>query len=64
MPFGFLKRRKPDEAAAAASGAPGASPPAKGSGGKGQSGKSGTVVSNPSRLHAGPARGVPFIGLT
>lgn len=64
MPFGFLKRRKPDEAARAASDAPGAPASAKGSGGKAQSGKSGTVVSNPSRLHSGPARGVPFIGLT
>ncbi len=66
MPFGFLKRRKPDEAAPAASGAAGASPakaPAS-RGGKPQGGKSGTVVTNPSRLHAGPARGVPFIGLT
>jgi hypothetical protein len=66
VPFGFLKRRKPDEAAPAASAAPGAPPPAqaKGSGGKPETGKPGTVVSSPSRLHAGPSRGVPFIGLT
>ena len=65
MPFGFLKRRKPDEAA------PRRRAPRRGRrrrqgrrAAKPKAGKSGTVVSNPSRLHAGPARGVPFIGLT
>ena len=63
MPFGFLKRTQAGRGRSRGVRRAGARA-AKGSGGKAQSGKSGTVVSNPSRLHAGPARGVPFIGLT
>ena len=64
MPFGFLKRRKPDEAAAAASGAPARRRPPRVRAARPSPASPATVVSNPSRLHAGPARGVPFIGLT
>ena len=53
MPFDFLKRKKPEDAAA---------PP-----GAGQITKSGGVKPSAppnARIHAGPSRGVPFIGLT
>jgi hypothetical protein len=60
VPFGFLKRRRPDEAVPASGAATGA--PASGTTQKG--GKPASPGANASRLHAGPARGVPFIGLT
>ena len=63
MPFGFLKRRKPDEDAQASGTADPSGAPATGATSKGGT-KPATSGSNPSRLHAGPARGVPFIGLT
>ena len=54
MPFDFLKRKKPEDAAAAPDG--------------GQITRSGGVKPsappNAGKIHAGPSRGVPFIGLT
>jgi hypothetical protein len=50
VPFGFLKRRKPDAPAEA------------GSAGAATGGGSGAVA--PSRLHAGPVRGVAFTAVT
>ncbi len=62
MPFGFLKRKKPDEAAGAgtpASATPGTAAPPSG-------GKAGSRNDAPQRASSasGPSRGVPFIGLT
>jgi len=57
VPFGFLKRNKPEgESAASAGGASGAA--------GGQAPAKGSDRGNPASIHAGPARGVPFIGLT
>ena len=52
MPFGFLKRSKPGDAA------PG------GSGGTGGGTAKGAASGSSSRLHAGPVRGVAFTALT
>jgi hypothetical protein len=61
VPFGFLKRRKPEAGSAPKSGAPGQggsdAPASPASGGK-----PGAI--DASRLHAGPLRGVPFTALT
>ena len=57
MPFGFRKKNKADEPANA-DGAPANTAITK-SGGVKQS-----APPNASRIHAGPSRGVPFIGLT
>jgi hypothetical protein len=69
VPFDFLKRKKPEEAAPATGsdgGSPaGASAPAPQSGTKGKpSGGKPAGLPNASTMRAGPARGVPFIGLT
>ncbi len=71
MPFDFLKRKKPSDAAPAAGSVgdspTGASAPAPQSGSKGKAssgGKSPSGLPNASTMRAGPARGVPFIGLT
>lgn len=56
MPFGFLKRRRPEGEAPRTS-----TPGASGSAGEGSAGSgSGTSTG----LHAGPTRGVPFTALT
>ena len=69
MPFDFLKRKKPDQAAPVGSGGDsptGASAPAPqpGTKGKAPSGSKPAGGPNASTMRAGPARGVPFIGLT
>jgi hypothetical protein len=62
VPFGFLKRRKADD-----EGAPGATPSAPAQPGTSITRSGGVkpgAPANASKLHAGPSRGVPFIGLT
>ena len=58
MPFGFLKRRKPEESKPGTPGAGGSGT----AGGATKGGGPGAVT--PSRLHTGPVRGVPFTALT
>jgi hypothetical protein len=62
VPFGFLKRRKPEDQATGSASPSAPSPaaaPITRSGGVKQA-----PPADASRLHAGPSRGVPFIGLT
>ena len=66
MPFGFLKRRKPDGEGAPGESA-GATPSAPAQPGTSITRSGGVkpaAPANAAKLHAGPSRGVPFIGLT
>jgi hypothetical protein len=60
VPFGFLKRNKPGDAAPSE----GAAAPPAGAGITKSGGVKPSAPPSASRIHVGPSRGVPFIGLT